>query len=398
MPSPDSSRPVTPHRRRPRYSGKHPRRFEEKYKERNPQRYAATVAKVLASGKTPAGTHRPIMVAEILEILTPQPGELAVDCTLGYGGHAREILARLQPGGRLLGLDADPVELPKTEARLRAAGFGPEVFTAIRSNFAGLPQALVSDFGARLWSQTQPQLVGNDERAAADASHTAALQSEGGAYEGQQTGADCILADLGVSSMQLDDPARGFSVKADGPLDMRMNPQRGFPASALLEKTSPAALARLLQENADEPQAGKLADALAGRSFATTRTLADAIRAALPRLNKEDADLTVRRVFQALRIEVNDEFSALDMLLRHLPACLNPGGRVAIITFHSGEDRRVKKAFAAGFRDGHYADIARDVIRPTPGERRDNPRSSPAKLRWARKADSPATQIHAANP
>jgi 16S rRNA (cytosine1402-N4)-methyltransferase len=390
FPSPDSSRPATPHSRRPRYSGKHPRRFEEKYKERDPQRYADTVAKVLASGKTPAGTHRPIMVAEILETLAPKPGELAVDCTLGYGGHAREILARLQPGGRLLGLDADPVELPKTEARLRAAGFGPGVFTAIRSNFAGLPQALASDLGARLWSQTQPQRIEDDERAAADASHTAALQSE--------EGADCILADLGVSSMQLDDPSRGFSVKFDGPLDMRMNPQRGFPASALLEKTPPAALARLLQENADEPQAGKLADALAGRSFATTRKLADAIRAAMTRLNKDDTDLTVRRVFQALRIAVNDEFSALDMLLRHLPACLNPGGRVAILTFHSGEDRRVKKAFEAGFRDGHYADISRDIIRPTPEERRDNPRSSPAKLRWARKADLPATQIDAANP
>ena len=201
LPSPDSSPHAPPHRRRPRYSGKHPRRFEEKYKERDPQRYADTVAKVLASGKTPAGTHRSIMVAEILETLAPKPGELAVDCTLGYGGHAREILARLQPGGRLLGLDADPVELPKTEARLRAAGFGPEVFTAIRSNFAGLPKALASDFGARLWSQTQPQQVGNDERAAADASHTAALQSEEGANEGQRTGADCILADLGVSSM-----------------------------------------------------------------------------------------------------------------------------------------------------------------------------------------------------
>jgi 16S rRNA (cytosine1402-N4)-methyltransferase len=159
MPSPDNSPPAPPHRRRPRYSGKHPRRFDEKYKERDPQRYADTVAKVLASGKTPAGTHRPIMVAEILETLAPKPGELAVDCTLGYGGHAREILARLQPGGRLLGLDADPVELPKTEARLRAAGFGPEVFTAIRSNFAGLPQALASDLGARLWSQTQPQRI-----------------------------------------------------------------------------------------------------------------------------------------------------------------------------------------------------------------------------------------------
>ncbi len=346
MPSSANPPSTPPHRRRIRYSGKNPRRFEEKYKERNPQRYAETVAKVLASGRTPAGTHRPIMVTEILAVLAPRPGELAVDCTLGYGGHAQEIIDKIQPGGRLLGLDADPIELPKTEGRLRAAGFGPEVFTAIRSNFAGLPQALA---GLNL------------------------------------AGADCILADLGVSSMQIDDPARGFSVKTDGPLDMRMNPQRGFPASALLEKTSAGTLAKLLQENADEPRATEFAEALARKVFDTTNSLAAAIRAALPKLSKDDCDLTVRRVFQALRIAVNDEFSALDMLLRHLPACLNPGGRVAILTFHSGEDRRVKKAFAAGLRDGLYAAISDEVIRPTPEERRDNPRSSPAKLRWAQK-------------
>jgi 16S rRNA (cytosine1402-N4)-methyltransferase len=340
----DEQPPATPHRRRPRYSGRNPRRFEEKYKEHDPQRYSDTVAKVLASGKTPAGTHRPIMVAEILEVLAPKPGELAVDCTLGYGGHARELLARLQPGGRLLGLDADPIELPKTEARLRAAGFGPDNFMAVRSNFAGLPQAL----------------------AAANLS-----------------GADCILADLGVSSMQLDDPMRGFSLKSDGPLDMRMNPQRSFPASVLLEKTSAKELARMLEENADEPRAAELAAALAGRTFPTTKALAAGVRAVFPNLGKDEADLTVRRVFQALRIEVNDEFSALDMLLRYLPACLNPGGRVAILTFHSGEDRRVKKSFEAGFREGAYAEIAREVIRPTPEERHNNPRSSPAKLRWA---------------
>ena len=296
--SSDNPPAAPPHRRRVRYSGKNPRRFEEKYKERDPQRYAGTVAKVLASGKTPAGTHRPIMVAEILAALAPRPGEIAVDCTLGYGGHAQEILNRIQPGGKLIGLDADPIELPKTEARLRMAGFGPEVFTAIRSNFAGLPQALAAQ---------------------------------------NLAGADLILADLGVSSMQIDDPARGFSVKTDGPLDMRMNPQRGFPASALLGKISPDALAKLFQENADEPRAGELADALAGKNFPTTKTLAAAIRAALPKSSREALDLTMRRVFQALRIAVNDEFSALDMLLRHLPACLNPGGRVAILTFHSGE-------------------------------------------------------------
>ena len=219
-----SSTPA-PHKRRPRYSGKHPRRFEEKYKEHDPQRYGETVSKVIASGKTPAGTHRPIMVAEILEILAPKPGEVAVDCTLGYGGHAQEILPRLQPGGKLLGLDVDPLELPKTEARLRALGFGPEIFTAHRSNFAGLPQALASEAAAR----NRPNAP---------------------------IGADLILADLGASSMQIDDSARGFSVKHDGPLDMRMNPQRGQPASVFLQRIRADALAFLLAENADEPHAG----------------------------------------------------------------------------------------------------------------------------------------------
>lgn len=330
-----------------RYSGKHPRRFEDKYKERDPQRFGETVAKVIASGKTPAGTHRPIMVAEILEVLAPRPGELAVDCTLGYGGHAREILARLQPGGRLIGLDADPIELPKTEERLREAGYGTAVFTAVRSNFAGLSKVLAAE---------------------------------------QASGADCILADLGVSSMQLDNPARGFSVKLDGPLDMRMNPTRGVSAAALLKKLAPPALAELLMNNADEPRASELAAALAGHDFASTSELARAIRDASPRLSKEEADLTVRRVFQALRIEVNEEFSALDTLLRQLPACLNPGGRVAMLTFHSGEDRRVKKAFQAGQRSGIYEGIAHEVIRPTAEERHGNPRSAPAKLRWAIKA------------
>lgn len=336
-----------PHRRRPRYSGKNPRRFEDKYKEHNPERYAGTVAQVLASGKTPAGMHRPVMVAEIREILDPHPGQVAVDCTLGYGGHACELLARIQPGGRLLGLDADPLELPRTEARLRALGFGPDVFSAHRSNFAGLPQVLAA---------------------------------------AEITGADHILADLGVSSMQLDDPTRGFSVKYDGPLDMRMNPQRGQAASAILEKIRPNVLDTLLVENADEPHARILADALAGRHFTTTHALSGAIRSALPRLNNDDRDLSIRRVFQALRIAVNDEFSALETFLRHLPACLKPGGRVAILTFHSGEDRRVKKAFEAGLREGHYAEISREVMRPSVTERHANPRSSPAKLRWARRA------------
>jgi 16S rRNA (cytosine1402-N4)-methyltransferase len=337
-----------PHKRRVRYRGKNPRRFEDKYKERNPARYADTVAKVIASGKTPAGTHRPIMVAEILAALAPQPGEIAADCTLGYGGHAQEILAKILPGGKLLGLDADPIELPKTEARLRALGFDEKVFTAHRSNFAGLPQVLAAQ---------------------------------------KIAGADLILADLGVSSMQIDDPTRGFSVKLDGPLDMRMNPQRGQPASTFLQKIKADALTGLLAENSDEPHAAQLAPALAEKSFATTRQLADAIRAALPRLGKDDLNLTIRRVFQALRIAVNDEFSALETFLRNLPASLKLGGRVAILTFHSGEDRRVKKSFADGHRAGIYSEIVGEVIRPTEEERNSNPRSAPAKLRWAQRAN-----------
>jgi 16S rRNA (cytosine1402-N4)-methyltransferase len=330
--------------RRPRYRGKNPQHFAEKYKEHDPQRYGETISKVIASGKTPAGTHRPVMVAEVLEVLAPRPGEVAVDCTLGYGGHAQEILARLQPGGRLLGLDTDPIELPRTEERLRALGFGPEQFTAYRSNFAGLPQVLAK----------------------------AGL-----------TGADLILADLGVSSMQLDDPTRGFSMKHDGPLDMRMNPARGQSAAAFLRKIEAAKLSRLLEENADEPHAEALAAALAGKEFATTLSLASAIRVTLARSPEEEVELSVRRVFQALRIAVNDEFSALDAFLRQLPSCLKLGGRVAILTFHSGEDRRVKKSFEAGQRENHYSEIADEVVRPGPAERNANPRSASAKLRWA---------------
>ena len=335
-----------PHRRRPRYRGKNPRAFDEKYKEHRPGQFPETISKVLASGKTPAGTHRPILVAEILEVLAPRPGEFAVDCTLGYGGHAQALLQRIAPGGHLLALDADPGEGARTLDRLRAAGHGPDVLTWERHNFAGL---------AALLAGRRPG------------------------------GADLVLADLGVSSMQLDRPERGFSVKLDGPLDMRMNPERGLAASEWLARTRPEALARALLENADEPRAERLAAALAGRVFATTGALARAVAALVPAPDGED---TVRRVFQAVRIEVNEEFGALDAFLRVLPGCLASGGRVAILTFHSGEDRRVKHAFREGLRAGVFAEVADEVIRAGPEERRVNPRSTSAKLRWARKSPS----------
>lgn len=337
----------TPHQRRPRYAGKNPRRFEEKYKERNPDKYPETVARVRASGKTPAGMHVPIMVEEILSVLVPRPGEVAVDCTLGFGGHARAILPRLLPGGRLIGLDVDPVEQPRTEKRLRDLGFGPEVLQVRRANFAGLVRV---------------------------------LGEEG------LLGVDCLLADLGVSSMQLDTPGRGFSVKTPGPLDMRMNPHKGRSAADLLAAIPADELAALLREHADEPRAATLAACLAGQPFALTTDLAAAIHAAVPRLPEGERTKCVRRVFQTLRIAVNDEFAALETLLRHLPKCLNSGGRAAVLTFHSGEDRRVKKAFEAGRRDGVYACIAEDVVRAGREELRANPRAASAKLRWAVRA------------
>ncbi len=337
--------------RRPRYPGKNPRAFHLKYKELQPERYAGDVAKVLAAGKTPAGMHRPILVDEILQVLAPQPGEIAVDCTLGFGGHARALLDRVQPGGRLVGVDVDPIELPRTEARLRAAGFGDDVFTTRRTNFAGLQAALAQTGVA---------------------------------------GADVVLADLGVSSMQIDNPDRGFTFKSAAPLDMRMNPARGDSAAVLLARLDAPALARLLVDYADEPHAEAIARRVAGQGLTTTRALADEVRQAViearPHAWEQAADLAVRRVFQALRIAVNDELSALDALLRALPAVLRPGGRVAILTFHSGEDRRVKKAGQAGVRAGLYRPGHDDVIRASAAEVRANPRASSAKLRWAVRA------------
>lgn len=332
------------HHRRPRYPGRNPRRFDQKYKELDPTRHPETVAKVLAAGKTPAGSHIPIMVAEILDVLRPEPGEFAVDCTLGHGGHAKAILGKITPGGHLLALDVDPIELPRAELLLRDSGCTTDQLTIKKSNFAGLPAAIAS--------------LG-------------------------RAGADIILADLGVSSMQLDNPQRGFSIKAAGPLDMRMNPSRGLSAAQWLEKVTPHRLAIVLHENSDEPHAGAIAAALAGHSFATTTDLANAIRRTLPTVPEENRELAVRRVFQAIRIEVNEEFSALDTFLRELPHCLNPGGRAAILTFHSGEDRRVKKSFQAGRRDGLYREISRRVLRASPAERHANPRAQAAKLRWA---------------
>jgi 16S rRNA (cytosine1402-N4)-methyltransferase len=324
-----------PHQRRVRYSGKNPVRFEDKYKEHDPERYAGAVEHVLAKGNTPAGAHRPVCVDEILAILKPAPGDICLDATLGYGGHAEQVLRRIVPGGQLVGVDADPLELPRAEARLRKLGYGEDVFQAHRLNFAD-----VDNLGQF----------------------------------------DCILADLGVSSMQLDNPARGFTYKSRGPLDLRMDPTQGFAASEMLRTVGQDKLARLLADYADEPHAESIARAIKASRIETTTDLADVVSGCVPRSEGRKA---IQRTFMALRICVNQEFHALDRFLEVLPGCLKPGGRVAVLTFHSGEDRRVKKAFQHEHDWEVYSSIATAPILPSPEEVHSNPRSACAKLRWA---------------
>jgi len=343
------------HVRRKRYRGNHPRSFSEKYKEHDPEKYAEDLRKVLARGDTPAGSHRSIMVEEILGVLAPARGDTAVDATLGYGGHAGEILRRILPGGRLYGFDRDPAELRKTTERLTASvipeGEREGVFIPVLANFSTIAEYFASS---------------------------------------GLGGADIALADLGLSSMQIDDPERGFSFKRNGPLDMRMNPEAGPSARDFLASVSEEALRGLLAANADEERCGEIARAICLRrgKLGTTRDLAEAICSAFPGRPFKDPEMTrtLRRCFQAIRIEVNGEFSSLEAFLSGLPSWLKPGGRVAILSFHSGEDRRVDAAFSAGLGQGLYSSVCGEVIRPGREERYGNPRSTAAKLRWAVRA------------
>ena len=346
------------HKRRVRYSGKYPKKFEEKYKEHNPEKYADTVAHVIEKGSTPAGMHISIMVKEILEFLEIRPGQQGLDCTLGYGGHSRKMLEQLQGQGRLVSLDIDPIESEKTVRRLREAGYGEDIFQFCLTNFANI-----------------------DEVAA-----------KYGAF-------DFVLADLGVSSMQIDDPKRGFSYKLEGPLDLRLDPLHGDSAAQRLRQISQKEFEGMLIENSDEPYAKEIAGQVfdrmrKGAAMDTTIELRQAVEDALAKVSgsmsrNERAELIKKscaRTFQALRIDVNSEFEVLYSFLERLDGILKPGGRVAILTFHSGEDRLVKKAFKQLKRAGVYAEIAEDVTRPSAEECRMNPRAKSTKLRWAVKA------------
>lgn len=342
------------HERRVRYNGTHPKAFKEKYKELQPGQYMEDVAKIIQQGRTPAGMHRSICVDEIMEFLQITPGQIGMDATLGYGGHSAEILKRLVPTGHLYATDVDPYELPLTRDRLKALGYGEDVLTIRKMNFSGIDQ----------------------------------IAAEAGPL-------NFVLADLGVSSMQIDNPERGFSFKVNGPLDLRLNPKSGKSAAALLKTLSQNELEEILTVNSDEPYAEEIAEGMmrrlqGGMDITTTLQLQEIIAEALEFLQhakrKEETKKSCQRCFQALRIEVNDEFTVLDKFLEKLPDALAPGGRVAILSFHSGEDRRVKKSFQHLQREGIYKEVAPDPIRPSAEECNTNPRAKSAKLRWAIKA------------
>ncbi|MCD7990359.1 MAG: 16S rRNA (cytosine(1402)-N(4))-methyltransferase RsmH [Clostridia bacterium] len=342
------------HQRRVRYRGTHPKRYEEKYKELQPEKYPETVAKVIQKGSTPMGMHIPIMVNEILDFLQIQPGQTGLDATLGYGGHTSRMLERLESKGHIYALDVDSIEMEKTRKRLEQMGYGPEILTIRKLNFANIDQ----------------------------------IARESGPL-------DFVLADLGVSSMQIDNPSRGFSFKKEGPLDLRLDPLKGEPASERLKGLTQEELTGMLIENSDEPYAEEIARAVMGeikrgREVATTTRLYEMIDRALAFIPEEERKEAVKkscqRTFQALRIDVNSEFEVLYEFLDKLPGVLKPGGRAAILTFHSGEDRIVKKSFKEMYRAGLYSQVATDVIRPTAEECRMNSRAHSTKMRWAVKA------------
>lgn len=344
-----------PHKRRVRYKGKYPRNYKEKYKELNPEKYQDTIEKVIRKGSTPAGMHISIMVREIINFLQIKPGQTGFDATLGYGGHTKAMLECLKGQGHMYATDVDPIESAKTKKRLADAGFGEDILTIRLQNFCTIDE----------------------------------IAKEAGGF-------DFVLADLGVSSMQIDNPDRGFSFKVDGPLDLRLNPEKGISAAERLAQIDEGELAGMLWENSDEPYAEELAHAIVtewkhGKPIDTTTRLREVIEETLsflPEKEKKDTvKKTCQRTFQALRIDVNNEFEVLYEFMEKLPGALKPGGRAAILTFHSGEDKLVKKALKQGYKEGVYSEIANDVVRPSAEECAQNGRARSTKMRWAVRAE-----------
>lgn len=342
------------HKRRVRYKGTHPRNYKERYKELQPEKYPETIEKVIRKGSTPVGMHISICVKEILDFLQIQLGQRGLDATLGYGGHTLEMLKCLKGEGHLYALDVDTVESAKTKERLQKLGYGEEILTIKNINFRDIDKVC----------------------------------KEAGKF-------DFVLADLGVSSMQIDNPERGFTYKKEGPLDLRLNQKKGVSAAERLKEVTMEELEGMFVENADEPYAHEIAEKIfaklrRGEAIDTTTKLQQIIEEALKFIpekeRKEAVKKSCQRTFQALRIDVNSEFEVLYEFMEKLPNVLKEGGRIAILTFHSGEDRIVKRAFKELKRAGVYSDIANDVIRPSAEECNYNSRAKSTKMRWAIKA------------
>jgi 16S rRNA (cytosine1402-N4)-methyltransferase len=296
--------------------------------------------------------HIPVLLNDVLDVINPQPGQRIVDCTLGLAGHASELLRRITPGGKLIALDFDPANIALARAKLEQVGGD---FSLHHSNFAGVDKILAA----------------------------AGIAS-----------VDAILADIGVASPQIDDPARGFSYRRPGPLDMRMDATRGQPASNLVNRMSEKELAAALLELGDETDAPQIARLIVERRKESPITTTEQLTAIVC----EARDFTLKRAagaklhpaartFQALRMLVNRELANLQRLLDVAPTLLKPGGVIAIVTFHSGEDRLVKQSFRDARRAGIYSKIADDPVVATPEEATRNPRSRSAKLRWARRGE-----------
>lgn len=306
--------------------------------------------------------HVPVMVDQVVEILQPAPGQVLVDCTVGGGGHARALLPLLLPGGRLLGIDRDPRTLATARAAL--APYGDAVIL-VHGDFRDL-KAILARYGLR-------RVHG-------------------------------VLFDLGVSSFQLDEAERGFTFRADAPLDMRMDPQSPVTAAQLVNTLPAAELTRILREYGEERWASRIAATIVRvrerQPLTTTGQLVEVVKQAIPAAARRRGRHPARRTFQALRIAVNDELNALRAGLRAAVEALKPGGRVVVISFHSLEDRIVKQTFAdlaAGCRcppelpecrcgrEAAVRVLTRKPLVPTEAEIQSNPRARSARLRAAQR-------------
>lgn len=290
-------------------------------------------------------SHVPVMLDEVLEALQPKPGSLAVDGTLGLAGHALEIAKRIAPGGKLVGFDKDRNMLKIAEQRLQEVE--DVTWTTVHDDYRAIPQHVP-----------------------AGAAHS-------------------ILLDMGLNNAQIEDPERGFSFRNEGPLDMRMDRTQGDSAAALLGRLSAQEIESLILEYGEDRWARRIAQVIVERRkknpLRTTQDLVDCVLAAIPAGARDRRIHPATRTFQAVRIAVNRELDDLQEALESILQTLAPGGTCAVLAYHSGEDRAVKRAFRELSQGGEFEEITKKPLEPTEEETRRNPKSRSAKLRAIRR-------------